>query len=728
MPKAMSHIQKLVKILPSGDPPILRPPYSPLNDSKDEIRLVKIEPLQPDGLIRCHLSTVSLKESSSEYISFILASGLDGLSARRVLPKWIQSFKQSHHALSERANLPQDSEPSHDAYRYHWGDFAALSYVWGEGEDSESISLNGTQLPITKNLEIVLRALATNGEFAGDYKIWIDAICINQSDETERASQVRKMREIYCRAWSVLSWIGKNNGLADVKDAFHLLRTLASLPEDEQDLRKLIVVQPGLVQQKGFFALHELMKRPYWTRLWVVQEVAMGASFTVLRCDNELLDLECFCKGISVLYRGDNWTLKDRLLTKERERRHLGTNAAWYHIASLHLVHQTIRELISYESSGVGSRLGFRRLLQVANSTQCRDVRDKVFGLLGLMDPRVAGKIAHDQSLDPPKLFAATAKAFILHFNSLEPLRLANPWGRWGAPTWAADWTWEGRLPSWRPGSTFTRSIGNMDSRDIPPKPETVYNAHNRIPGVYRFSEDWRYIHCDGFVLDAVGGLGAPERDSFDWDPARIFPCPSWRSAYGDREKTSNALLGALLGLHFSDHGGSQLHNLALSSLPSTFRSGFPQFAERGWRWLAHQGGYYYKWENWRGAHNSFVLGEETISSFFTDTILENVDESAYVDAYCNAREMVMERRFMLTKKGYLGWAPDNVLESDEQNHTRIGDLVAVVFGCSTPLIIRPRGERFEVVGEAYVQGFMNGEALQLIDSDECQVQTFSFC
>jgi hypothetical protein len=186
--------------------------------------------------------------------------------------------------------------------------------------------------------------------------------------------------------------------------------------------------------------------------------------------------------------------------------------------------------------------------------------------------------------------------------------------------------------------------------------------------------------------------------------------------------------VGALLGLRPTAHDDSRLHNFALSSLPSTFLTAFSQFANRKWIWLASQGGYYYKWERWREAHNDLMLGEQSLGSFFTNTIPDDADECTYVEVYCNVREMVMERRFMLTRRGYLGWAPDNALDNGEENHARIGDLVAIVFGCSTPLIIRPREERFVVVGEAYVQGYMNGEAFRLIDGDKCEVQSFLFC
>jgi uncharacterized protein YcsI (UPF0317 family) len=52
------------------------------------------------------------------------------------------------------------------------------------------------------------------------------------------------------------------------------------------------------------------------------------------------------------------------------------------------------------------------------------------------------------------------------------------------------------------------------------------------------------------------------------------------------------------------------------------------------------------------------------------------------------------ERRFMLTRRGYLGSVPDNSLDNSEESHARIGDLVAIVFGCSTTfshLLIRLR-------------------------------------
>jgi hypothetical protein len=110
------------------------------------------------------------------------------------------------------------------------------------------------------------------------------------------------------------------------------------------------------------------------------------------------------------------------------------------------------------------------------------------------------------------------------------------------------------------------------------------------------------------------------------------------------------------------------------------------------------------------------MLGTRILRSYFTDVIPDDAEELTY---------MVMERRFMLTKNGYLGWAPDN---GREPNQTRVGDSIAIIYGYSTPLVIRPYEDKFQVVGEAHVEGFMDGEAVGLLHRDDYQTKTFSFC
>ncbi|KAF2142284.1 uncharacterized protein K452DRAFT_226405, partial [Aplosporella prunicola CBS 121167] len=82
--------------------------------------------------------------------------------------------------------------------------YEALSYEWGIKEGKQ-ISLDGHQVNINKNLSDALLALRLR------YKrriIWVDALCINQNNHTERNEQVAKMGQIYQDADRVVSWIG----------------------------------------------------------------------------------------------------------------------------------------------------------------------------------------------------------------------------------------------------------------------------------------------------------------------------------------------------------------------------------------------------------------------------------------------------------------------------------------------------------------------------------------
>lgn len=135
----------------------------------------------------------------------------------------------------------------------------------------------------------------------------------------------------------------------------------------------------------------------------------------------------------------------------------------------------------------------------------------------------------------------------------------------------------------------------------------------------------------------------------------------------------------------------------------------------------------YYKWGHWRDANNHLLLGDRLLGSFFTNTIPRDAEEITYIEVFCSSQRAIQQRRFMLTKGGYFGWGPDNAFCRDQSIELRIGDKIAIVFGCSTPLVIRPKENQFEVVGEAYVQGFMDGEALDLLRSGACERQTFTF-
>jgi hypothetical protein len=90
--------------------------------------------------------------------------------------------------------------------------YEALSYAWGNPSPSQQIICAEEKLSITTNCYDALRQLRSN---LGTTTIWVDSICINQSDEKEKAHQVALMRDIYGKATRVYIWLGKGNQYSD---------------------------------------------------------------------------------------------------------------------------------------------------------------------------------------------------------------------------------------------------------------------------------------------------------------------------------------------------------------------------------------------------------------------------------------------------------------------------------------------------------------------------------
>ncbi|KAH8588321.1 heterokaryon incompatibility protein-domain-containing protein, partial [Bisporella sp. PMI_857] len=129
--------------------------------------------------------------------------------------------------------------------------YAALSYTWGSVEEKQSITLNRYSFAVTKNLFTALQHLRSVNE---PITLWIDAICINQEDVDERTHQVKQMVQIYKNATQVLIWMG----------------------EEIEHLDAAISLMNCEFRRDGWDALVKLLERPWWSRVWIIQEVVYG--------------------------------------------------------------------------------------------------------------------------------------------------------------------------------------------------------------------------------------------------------------------------------------------------------------------------------------------------------------------------------------------------------------------------------------------------------------------
>lgn len=172
--------------------------------------------------------------------------------------------------------------------------YEALSYAWGSLDTTHHIIIGDARLGITENLHEALTHLRLPDE---DRIMWVDAICIDQKNLHERSHQVQQMSRIYKTAQSVVFWLGASTYVTDVamesvrklQQASNRLSCQSWGPDDPQwkqlwDFVKLELRArfPGLekAQEAG---MRELRQRPWFRRVWILQEVA-NARKAVVQC------------------------------------------------------------------------------------------------------------------------------------------------------------------------------------------------------------------------------------------------------------------------------------------------------------------------------------------------------------------------------------------------------------------------------------------------------------
>ena len=101
--------------------------------------------------------------------------------------------------------------------------YEALSYTWGQPIFPEILHTDNGILKITENLTLALRRLRFKERVR---YLWIDAVCINQNDATDKSRQVAMMGSIYRSARRVICWLGQAD--ESMNDAMETLKRLAA--------------------------------------------------------------------------------------------------------------------------------------------------------------------------------------------------------------------------------------------------------------------------------------------------------------------------------------------------------------------------------------------------------------------------------------------------------------------------------------------------------------------
>jgi hypothetical protein len=161
-------------------------------------------------------------------------------------------------------------------------EYRAVSYTWGDPNKTRHILINGCHFEIRENLWYFLQAIRLPDRIKW---YWIDALCIDQSNTRERNHQVSLMSTIYSAASNVVAWIGPAaDGSEEVFEFARMFQRTGSRGLLRKDSRL----------DKAFTAIWE---RPYWNRLWIVQEIILAPK-VLIQCGQSITDWAHFSNVI----------------------------------------------------------------------------------------------------------------------------------------------------------------------------------------------------------------------------------------------------------------------------------------------------------------------------------------------------------------------------------------------------------------------------------------------
>ncbi|KAF2195633.1 hypothetical protein K469DRAFT_699217 [Zopfia rhizophila CBS 207.26] len=391
--------------------------------------------------------------------------------------------------------------------------------------------------------------------------------------------------------------------------------------------------------------LERLMSRPWWSRIWVVQETVLARNATVqygmlsapwtmfanaaAHYEQErhklCLDLAGTLQGNELLNRFSN-----SVLQIDNTRSH----------------HQKVAEGVTLLS-----------LLWKFRSLEASDKRDKVFALLGLTTNwQGFTPMLPDYQIDVGITFLSTAVTTIAQSRSLSVLTgdLDAGLGRKrlkGIPSWVMDWS----LPCLQPEIERVNSLN-------------MYDASRGSVGRVRFHELHSILEVKGTYVDDVVTVGDISRHTQISDTLSIIrewnflvkelesKCPQYPTGVSYHEAFWRTLLGDMVHTgHVADTSKSNDESTYRRAMDTDFRA-------------------FEAWRMWSRCISRDTWGR---AATFTQ---RDLDEGISSIHYA-LKTATASRRFFLTRDGYMGIGPKSTMP---------GDKLYVLKGSRVPFLVRP--------------------------------------
>ena len=591
--------------------------------------------------------------------------------------------------------------------------YTPLSYCWGTMSSAKHIVVNGQSFLVTPSLYSALLHFRKSGQNVPNAFIkeeakketfwWMDAICINQNDLDERNSQVGLMTILYKQAQMVHVWLGEES--KDSVRAMQVIRELAYLPKSGDEGRNWNYIprpgqthrpdgpgrpmvklpsEPALISEeeklKNYRALINLYQRPWFSRVWIRQEVALPGSVT-FHCGTETCDWTEIMRTADILtFLADEYHLPALQLGGIRR------DGSW---ASCF---QNARELnkIRGQTDGDTKYLKLESLFLRSRDCQATDPRDKVYAMLPMSNPDEAG-VAADYRKDYREVYKAVAISLISQ--QLDYLSgCQNPSRSNGLPSWVpnleAPWN---ALP--------TRGVAHLtDLEKLSPEIDLPH---------FTYSPEQSRLDVQGVIFDEIGTINNESYLTHDasnvdvrtvteqWKEFYISHreelFKSWQEEgernYFDKRKQCGSMFDSFEVLRY----------WAFNVLQNTSGDG---------RMHGEDNTRFKRWDNDTVDHHPTLKRVRRILPSEPPPFSSLFIKDNY---YPNLRPLGVGRRCVTTSKGAIALAPIAA---------EIGDQVCFFDGSRLPFVIRKAGDdTWVIVGQAckFFFGYLFNYALQTL-------------
>jgi hypothetical protein len=595
--------------------------------------------------------------------------------------------------------------------------------------------------------------------------IWVDQICINQSDSDEKGQQIPLMKDIYTGAEETIARMGEPSSATDIEQAIgyldrvgrrlqalgftHQTKELYSqlLANDEIEALGLVKISDEthamrtgitkMMEDEGLWhelselrALDVFFDMSYFQRGWIKQEVALPKHLT-FRCGEYTIDADTLYAGIQFYEihrhraRQLSWQQDIGDLPNADIRNILLSERPEYDAANATLFQQT---KYYYDRDGPANKLGgiLRKFVPTPNFTV---PKDRICGFLGLASDTVSLNIpiACGDEVSAEEIYIFATKQSIKAGDIDFLLRAYGPMNTGELPSEAdslLSWVPDFRNMPWRrliidralsSGKSFTAGTSH---------PYTLYT----LPTHIQESAGPRELVLEGIILDEIGLLG----NLWDQVPGESLQAgvlaayepftnlrhlirvshmvleqnPSHPLWVNDQEKARR--MEAFWRVPISDYE-------KISSTQWNSQRATEQRSKQGYEEVCRL---------LEVAHQIFVNGElyamnlddnnkrqleglegDELYKRHAELLCEAINPGELGENYFGSLGLLETRRGFLCGTGFVGFGPVTM---------QVGDFVCVIFGAQFPVVLRPLGnDRYLFIGEVYCDGVMDGEALQ---------------